>query len=199
MVERPILFNAEMVCAILDGRKSQTRRVIKPQPAEWYWIDSRVTMKWGNTIYNPNLGEPRIKMLCHCPYGVPGDWLWVRETWLRCLDCGAINYHATTGSACQACDSENIGRKKPSIHMPRWMSRIMLEIKTVRVERVQEISCLDIEAEGIPYHPNPQQLSYRNDNYQRLRDFRYVWDCLNATSGYGWDVNPWVWVVEFAT
>jgi hypothetical protein len=171
MKERPILFSGPMVRAILDGRKTQTRRAIRPPMP---WRDG-----WG-----VGLGE------YNCPYGQPGDRLWVRETWApKQWEKGAC-YRATgdlldTGH-CQW---------RPSIHMPRWASRITLEVIGVRVERLQDISEADAEAEGcepLPMCGGPEVGGY--NCYQS--GFELLWGSINGKLA-PWSSNPWVWVVEF--
>ena len=122
-----------------------------------------------------------------CPYGAPGDRLWVRETWDT--DGKTIAYRATTPET--TTDPEPM-RWRPSIHMPRWASRLTLAVTSVRVERVQEITEADARAEGI----EPQRSDYSGEDSNSLQ-FRDLWDSINAARGYGWAVNPWVWVVEF--
>ncbi len=180
MSEHPILFSAAMVKAILEGRKTQTRRVIKPQPIHNIKHREYIAVIDGSKK--------------QCPYGQPGDRLWVRETWQLSEEAGM--YYPETGrlpdTLCEyAADYSEVERKdggpwKPSIFMPRWASRITLEVVKVRVERLQDMSYEDAVAEGID-HIYPQG---------RLQ-FRMLWDSINAKRGYGWDVNPWVWVVEF--
>jgi hypothetical protein len=152
--ERGILFSAPMVRAILEGRKTQTRRVVKNQ-----------VRRDGYT----------------CPYGKPGDVLWVRETW-----CGdrfnGVGYRATDAQS---------GPWKPSIFMPRWASRITLEITDVQVERVHDINECDIVAEGIPF-PTDRYVSYE----ELLAAFRDLWDSINGKT-YPWASNPWVWALTF--
>lgn len=175
MIERPILFSAPMVLAILDGAKTQTRRVMKPQPEHsqfhswkgkyiydgehsmWCWKDILLENIWDF----PN-NEDRIELAKHSPYGVPGDRLWVRETWASAYMDGAW------GTAFRADGSFSLGKKrhekgphfhakelgphvrwKPSIFLPRCASRIVLEITDVRVQRLQEISEEDAIAEGV--------------------------------------------------
>ena len=142
-MEKPILFSGEMVRAILDGRKTQTRRVIKPQP-----MFSNVAVN-GMTLERQIAGEKAWLINHKCPYGKPGDTLWVRETWAshRYMDDTApseftpgaqmlpIFYRANYGSAL----SGDCGKWRPSIHMPRWASRLTLRVVDVRIERVQEI------------------------------------------------------------
>lgn len=192
MNERPILMNAFSVKAILNGRKTQTRRVIKPQPV--------LGQPWKNWTVDPEYMDlPRA----YCPYGIPGDRLWVRETW-NGEEMGktprAVVYRADVGDdwfqcPCGCGSRQQVTRWSPSIFMPRWASRILLDISRVRVERVRDISYEDIDAEGTP--PVPGQISYRNDYYQRLKDFEHLWDSLYAKRGFGWAINPWVWVIEW--
>lgn len=189
MAERPILFSAPMVQAILAGTKTQTRRVVKGK----YWFSD---------------GRPDLELL-RCPYGVPGDRLWVRETfWVEhdsdnfemspAFDCG-INLAEDDWARVWYCatDHEPNGEgpnddwaqfysKRPSIHMPRWASRITLEVTGMRVERVQDISEDDVYAEGVGHGRVSPQL-----------EFQELWDSINARRGFGWAVNPWVWCVEF--
>jgi hypothetical protein len=156
MSERPILFSAPMVRAILDGRKTQTRRVMKPQPStvddagRWY------RMKSG--------GESLMTSAYPCPYGKPGDYLWVRETWCVHKSYDSLNaarvYGAMGGDVAYCVDylatprqEDFWGRGRPSIHMPRWASRITLRITDIRVERLQDISEADAQAEGATMRP----------------------------------------------
>ena len=185
-MEHPILFSGEMVRAIMEGRKTQTRRVIKPQPND---IRESPFVKSG--IEDTHGYEIKRKY-------APGDRLWVRETWHQhssdddfCT--GEIHYRAT-----EIC----VGTKWiPSIFMPRWASRITLEVVSVRVERVQDISEEDALSEGISFW-KPKEMDNRPfeenfwTNYPQFA-FQNLWDSINAKRGYGWDVNPWVWVIEF--
>lgn len=147
--ERPIIFSGEMVRVILDGRKTQTRRVMKPQPPEW------CTEKFGYTMFTPEghisgrgwYEGQRAEKFFKCPYGKVGDRLWVREAWHGVHEDNQFqiyNYRADCP------DSENY-KWKPSIHMPRWASRILLEVTGVRAERVQDISESDAKAEGFDH------------------------------------------------
>jgi hypothetical protein len=175
MKEKPILFSGEMVRAILEGRKSQTRRVVKVRGvsddvAGWlHYMARAVDME--------------------CPYGKPGDRLWVRETWLR--DGDVTIYKADLAKV--LADSWN-GHWRPSIYMPRAASRIALEVIKVRVERVQDISHNDACIEGAPSEP---ELNDYGTGSIYIDWYANLWDKLNAKRGYGWKVNPWVWVVEF--
>jgi len=188
MKERPILFNTEMVKAVLDGRKTQTRRVIKPRPhGEYGHYDPSIGYRFK--------GGPNIK----CPYGETGDQLWVRESFsFHEKEDGedVVKYvdGTTKGGFEKSCYDYMVGRfgkLRPSIHMPKWASRITLEITNIRVERVQEINeSTEVDAEGTPnYNGVPSGAS--------ITDFKLLWDSINKSRGYGWEVNPWVWVIEF--
>ena len=189
MKERPILFSGPMVRAILEGRKTQTRRVDKVMQQGY-----EGTIGWG--IYH----------LKTCPYGVPGDRLWVRETCNISDTKDAVMYLGNGGKLgpTAPADSENWCRTWktcPSIHMPRWASRITLEIVNVRVEMVKEISEKDAEAEGVC--ATVVATTRTDDNgdsveiLTAIAPFSELWDSINAKRGYGWDANPWVWVIEF--
>lgn len=216
MTERPILFSGEMVRAILDGRKTQTRRVMKPQPkptlADYpgpagHW--------WPSQKHKSMLGVEqemqKWKGLAGsaCPYGDTGDTLWVRETWCQGADDGrqvplrmatlyrADGEHVTLSDGDGFTQTNRDGSEKspwrPSIHMPRWASRITLRITDVRVERLQDISEHDARAEG---------MSSEWDDYERYgqsEPYRYgfsaIWNTINGPGA--WDDNPWVWVLSF--
>uniref|UniRef100_A0A6M3LFQ3 ASCH domain-containing protein n=1 Tax=viral metagenome TaxID=1070528 RepID=A0A6M3LFQ3_9ZZZZ len=197
--ERPIIMSTPMVKAILDGRKTMTRRVIKPQPTKTGYVqicleDGRVSWPY---LYTPaRVGFKEKEMLC--PYGQVGDRLWVRETfyiqeWLGkpLSELQPLHYKADGNT-----DSLEDYAAKPSIHMPRWASRITLEITEVRVERVQEITTKDAVNEGCPKGATIDL----HDNLQApavIHWFANLWDSLNAKRGYGWDISPWVWVISF--
>jgi hypothetical protein len=200
MIERPILFSDEMVCAILDGRKTQTRRVIKPQESlRFNPIVLNGYAGWENLHGNPR----------PCPYGKSGDRLWVRETFVVSPPCWAGEYSSDYNIR----DDRDNGRiiyyladnkpgvlenarqyklsVKASIHMPRWASRILLEVISVRVGRVQDITEDDAEKEGMTYYGETLDEPTPKEKFAKL------WNTINAKRGYGWDVNPWVWVIEF--
>jgi hypothetical protein len=203
MNEHPILFSGEMVRAILEGRKTQTRRVIKGVDGGDKFLAFGI---YGKALFTDNIlnivsGKPH-DFLVRCPYGLPGDRLWVRETWQMIyermdgqrfthpIDNARqrwVEYAATSRD-------EEPPRWKPSIHMPRKCSRLTLEIVNIRVERVKDITAMDCIAEGI-------MRSAADEIHQRALDEKYVyqelWDKINAARGYGWEVNPWVWVIEF--
>lgn len=225
MKERPILFSGAMVCALLDGRKTQTRRIVKlphNNPlGQWEPITfggenggrtaSGETVPLQGGIWHTRTGDCLMS-----PHGQPGDRLWVRET-AKCgfrseqppqnKGCIGVDYQAGGGLMRDyAIDrqedfpwfpsrSHNVDgttRWAPAIHMPRWASRITLEVTGVRVERLQEISTEDCIAEGM------SSTLREHDACVNLRDdYRQLWDSLNAERGYGWDINPWVWAVEF--
>lgn len=173
MTDRPILFSAPMVRAILDGRKTQTRRRIRCQ--------SDLDFDDGWPLAEDECG---IWARISCPYGQRGDRLWVRETWAKIPE-GEIVFRATD----PAWDDEKTGLSwKPSSHMPRAFSRITLEITDIRVERLQDISRGDAMAEGCPFAnmadcPDPRQW------------YADLWEQINGAGS--WDANPWVWVIGF--
>lgn len=207
MKERPILFKAPMVQAILSGQKTQTRRVIKPQPQ---MVANRTIEPWsGNALDLQRLLEKSGK---HCPYGQPGDRLWVREKFQSILAPGvefgdanwktgagyAIGYPATDGiQECIDEDDNITARCKPPIHMPRWASRILLEVVGVRVERLQDISEADAIAEGVTQTNDPNYFSIDGKclGLNARESYANLWESINGTGSI--DDNPWVWVVEF--
>lgn len=218
--ERPILFSAPMVRAILEGRKTVTRRAVKIQPRSKADIGS----------YGP--GQPFIrnsdvtKPNPECPYGRTGDRLWVRETWycnhsevqkgpyLQPADMQDVDQAREDGDLVYAADGLNPYEQdqptwKPSIHMPRWASRILLEITDVRAERLQDISEEQAVAEGLiwqgqengkefyshaerQYPPGSHQ-QFGISGTDAVSAFRNLWTSV----GGDWQSNPWVWVVEF--
>lgn len=197
--EHPILFKGEMVQAILDGRKTQTRRVIKLADGRLP-DESDIPAHYGNEIltYIMDFSKtyPFWKQL-DCPYGKPGDRLWVRETWG--YSCGVYGNPPECNASCimYKADDNNAtnpddGRWRPSIHLPRWASRIDLEITDVRVEQVQDITPRDAFAEGVR-----DNYLHQAPDWMDRQAFQELWDKINKPRGYGWDVNPWVWVVEF--
>ena len=169
MTERPILFNGEMVRALIDGRKTQTRRIVKPKHA------CRIS---GHTSEHVNASSFVAE---HSPYGQPGEQLWVREAFgvvdARYPSGPAIIYRATHECTVIGCPCKQTSFWRVSIHMPRSASRITLDVKDVCVERLQEIS--DPTAEGV-------------DDMEAFRD---LWERLNGI--YSFSNNPWVWVVSF--
>ena len=207
MTERPILFSAPMVSAILAGRKTQTRRIVKP-PIGWSsgHVHSSANGEWGLYLDRPHAGP--YQHIGKCPFGVPGNHLWVREAWAP----SEYSYEDRSVSDlplnCQIAylaDGKLSGdRYRTSTHMPRWASRITLEITGVRVERLQEISYADAEAEGIEFSESSEQArewrEYSADDWTScpIDSFASLWGKIHADDGpNGWAGNPWVWVIEF--
>jgi len=217
--ELPILFNGEMVRAILDGGKMQTRRPIKPQPRFAQWIDGTTTLCWKHCIYNPYKGDAEDQIALKSPFGVPGDRLWVRETTRRRSggigpDAWGWAYASYTATLTPVMYGGSNRRMLwwyskdtcPSIHMPRRASRITLEVERVWCERVKEISKEDAIAEGIEvteffdggaaYVSHPaKDVSYLE--HDPTTAFLLLWDSIYAAKGFGWDSNPWVFGCEF--
>ena len=202
MKERPILFSGPMVRAILEGRKTQTRRIVKKSRKEFCDINGL-----GHAVFTDNnITYQELK----CPYGQEGDRLWVRETWatdypeklkLEIWE-GGQNLDWIMHRAHSDNVHENLGiRWRPSIHMPRWASRITLEVTGVRVERLQDISEEDAIAEGI----QPSELGEAaSASLQLIKgeqwpaavlQYAELWQSINGPGS--WEANPWVWVVEF--
>lgn len=187
MPERPILFSAPMVRALLADTKTQTRRVVNPLTAD------RIN-------HCPGFLEDLLYV--SCPYGQPGDRLWVREAhwWFKDEHDPVTGYFPpklTAEDVEYRADGDD-GRKvwRPSIHMPRWASRITLEITGVRVERMQDISEADALAEGIRLLNGRYTFNGGMHESRTARDsFRALWESINGAGS--WDANPWVWVVEF--
>lgn len=230
MKERPILFSAPMVRAILEGRKTQTRRTITPGKSQTAWLSPETIHGkvvrwtegpggwWAMEVEGGHIGSVR------CPYGQRGDRLWVRETWAAVPNtAGCEKYGAGFDPKRSEAEQYRAGvvfepegyryratwekthgaRWHPSIHMPRKASRILLEVVSVRVERLQEISEADAQAEGVeqfpgsPYwkgemHPKKGVPKSRPSARNAYRD---LWESINGKGN--WDANPWVWVVEF--
>lgn len=226
MTERGMIFNAEMVRAILDGRKTQTRRIMKVQPesnqlglllitdstrhsdiGKYHWAESNAT---GNHV--------RSKLFS-CPFGAVGDQIWVRETFQGPLfdyelmdeyleDSSKFEkpefcqYAADGGHRPEYQDADDNLRHgwRPSIHMPRWASRILLEITDVRVDRLNAISEEDARAEGIIDGGclncgEPEPCGCANPEPDATDAFAYLWQSIYGQEN--WNANPWVWVIEF--
>jgi len=235
MRERPILFSGPMVRALLSGTKTQTRRVGSVQRDDYVNLGvERVTHATKGAVLLatyaafPGRGTARWG-ICECPYGVPGDRLWVKETFstdaITLYPCPTAWYRATDQlesdgvhdcpkqsrgnyADCLTCWEERVGRKfkwKPSIFMPRAASRITLEIVSVRVERLQEISEADAVAEGIKHdhvwdreNSKSERLTYDGcgETFATAREaYRHLWISIHGPES--WALNPWVWVVEF--
>lgn len=242
---RPILFSAPMIRAILDGRKTVTRRVAEPlnnplpEDANRAFkliggnVHASITQEdrsvgdpnglttWGAPIVDGGWVEIRVGKgkngegnPYRCPYGKPGDLLWVRETHQRYdrrtesrMVLAGVQYRADDSWECsgKAADLPNDGRWRPSIHMFRWASRLTLRVESVGVERVQEISAEEAKAEGIERVSDEYNLwkHYQNPRFNDgngcdpRTSFKSLWDSINAARGYGWESNPWVWRVGF--
>lgn len=211
MKERPILMNGAMVRAVLDGRKTQTRRIVKMKQSDW-------CKEIKGDCWHPNdIAEWRLQgdrwfglmgwytlAFSDCPYGQPGDRLWVRETHLPKAS-GTI-YRADFSEFEAAGMGGMYGGWKPSIFCKREHSRILLEITGVCVERLQKISYEDALAEGVQdmtalLHDEwkPLEGESGNDCARRLhwpqRQYERLWESINGTGS--WDAKPWVWVIEF--
>ena len=180
---KPILFSTPMVQAILEGRKTQTRRVITPEPG--------THNNDGTIISNvPPCGF--LHWINKAPYQ-PDDILWVRETWQRCRDDEFCYFVDELINNVTYIDEDDEPLKwKPSIHMPRAAARIFLRVTDVRVERLQDISIEDCYSEGISIEKHECGCPV-----QEITTYKKLWDSINAKRGYGWDTNPWVWVYEF--
>jgi hypothetical protein len=202
MRERPIIFSAESVNAILAGRKAKTGRVIMPQPECWdFTLGLRCRSSHGFELRNGQIhcvdcgkqfqysvsGQDTVRSV-KCPFGVHGDKLWVREAFYHYeSDIVPCTYYKTQGG-------EDVFKWKSPMFMPRKYSRLTLEIVNVRCERLKDILPCDIQKEGCPY-------KYSGFDPEQAPDWdawmKYHWDALNAKRGYDWDSNPWVWVLEF--
>lgn len=210
MKERPILFSAPMVRALLDGSKTQTRRALRKQfkpdavPAEMpstdpiggWVVDGHSGVWWCDAASNPDESV-------RCPYGQPGDRLWVRETWRTVTGADDIpprnmmNVEQFTTYEADEPKPSGMGKLRPSMFMPHWASRITLEITRVRVERLKDISQADAIAEGAPpSHPSIDRVS-REFGYADFSRSWYaqLWESINGPGT--WEQNPWVWVIEF--
>ena len=210
MKERGMIFNAEMVRALLSGRKTQTRRIIKPQPEAT--LSGSLSGKWLSRPLN-GLLLPKIEDIAiHCPFGSVGDRIWVREAFRvhsRATDVATLVYKASERNSwteqthrvpVSVCNKPATPEKwTPSLHMPRWASRILLEITDVRVERLNAINEHDAQAEGVAklrggfwkhYQPGwtQHQLSARGS-------FVTLWKSIYGDES--WNTNPWVWVIKF--
>ncbi len=224
MKERPILFSGAMVRALLAGTKTQTRRVMKPQPTGFVGGPG-VQLRNGSPAPLVPIDEdagPYGREI-RCPYGQPGDRLWVRESWaevprhepqtdedLPYREDGRIVVYAADphweGSRQFLCADGVLRwarpeRWRPSIHMPRWASRITLQIASVRVERLQEISIEDAKAEGA-WGPDDSIVQKVADYFgtdifsaNPRKAFQMLWESINGPDS--WAANPWVWAVEF--
>lgn len=218
----PIPYKPKMMCALLEDRKTQTRRIVKPQPeGQWQFETGEGGGYRLGTILSPHPKKGRFGIftrkeihpgsdkfsfdLIPSPYGGPGDLLWVREAWaldfqLDDMKPSAVSYlepvyyFANDKVRVRTCAMIRPGKKRISYHMPRWASRVTLEIIDVRVERLQEISDEDAKAEGCDNIAT--EAARKMGWYEKpRRAFRRLWEQINGAES--WDTNPLVWVVEF--
>lgn len=204
MKERPIIFSGEDVRAILDDRKTKTRRVIKPQA--WSYLNDVLGQRQIYARSSPeDFGDPTP---IRCPYGNPDDHLWVRETWAKIYDTeegeeekgpfhfeykASADFKYPGGWSDDEGDNPDCAKWKPSIHMPRSAARLILEVESVRADRLQEISEEDALAEGFSIGH-----SLYDSSLPLVRGmFAQLWDSINAKRGYPWKSNCWVWIIGF--
>lgn len=205
MADRPILFSGPMVRALLAGTKTQTRRPVKYPVADgkhgWHPVPTGFEFRPG--------GSDRPV----CPYGRPGDRLWVREAWRAPAEFNSVKPSDLTASSTALLgtpivyeasrhESVQFGKLRPSMFMPRWACRLELEITGVRVERLQDISDADAAAEGTPCYVCGEPMTGISEadchcfhRKAMASDYRALWENINGAGS--WDANPWVWVVEF--
>ena len=225
--EHPIIFSAPMVRAILSGAKTQTRRIVTPRPPDLTEEQLRRGQRYGLMAAPAAWGKPSRFIVSgdvqavrehqtwlanhgiDCPYGAPGDRLWVRETFAserqEQAGTGAVRWLHPDGDRCGASYRADADREadhvrwKPAIHLPRCLSRITLEVTGVRVERLQAISEEDARAEGVQPLPIKGTLNGEPMTgmvFDPRMTFALLWDTINGKRA-SWRSNPWVWVVEF--
>lgn len=209
MAIKPILFNTEMVRAILDGRKSCTRRLVKPEPQGYFEVSEEPLY-----IYDTDGNQGKITP----PYQ-PGDILYVRETWHKYIkrvgkgeSCRFAEFYGYRASVANSEDADEPWR--PSIHMPKEAARIWLKVTDVKVERLQEMKPVDVIKEGAypdcwdclnTYEESGSQCCYGTEEQCSqcdgvMMEWEKLWNSTIKKSdldSYGWDANPWVWVIEF--
>ena len=216
MTERPIIMSGNHLGLILDGTKTQTRRVISLDEPIGNDVSLYLSKGYLSAIHPKNFRgwfyvcDKKGKKV-KCPYGQVGDRLWVRENFIYgggdydnrtcyiryAVDNVEVKYKIPDGyswdKTCKWCYTKLDGSHpvRPSIHMPRWASRILLEITDIRVERLQEMTLGDVKAEGMTTREGQNIVYGLFDNFQAL------WDSLNAKRGYSWETNPWVWCLSF--
>lgn len=219
--ERGMIFNGEMVLAILDGRKTQTRRIVKPQPE----LTKGSGFSWKGAVFGAGSDDRETnRNFAHvkCPHGKPGDRIWVRETWQAINDSvdeyGHVEERTYAPSIPKEKNTywhtvyqEHFGSEsredrgfpwRPAIHMPRWASRILLEITDVHVERLHSISDRDALAEGLfqlpasgryCLQPGMQYFGMASHNAKEV--YSWLWESIYGEES--WQANPWVWVIKF--
>lgn len=223
IVERPMIFNGVMIPSLLDGTKTQTRRLVKPIPEYntgcYYWKTKCLCCHAGKWKINPDVIQA-------CPYGKVGDKLWVRETWKPHAshwfnegggeeESFSVSYKAGGSRSPEPPHDYCLPDREgwlPSTHMPRWASRILLEITDIRIERLKDITREDAIAEGIEGEPCDQTIAWKDYlnpkqwgfpewgddcDTAAIDSYRSLWNMLNAKKGFGWEVNSFVWVIEF--
>lgn len=197
--EKPIPFSAPMIQAVLADSKTQTRRIMKPQP---------IAMVGGGAIpcssFAPAAGQGQRYKPIACPYGKVGDQLWVREAWRAPASCNHLPPRSISDSEAVRFIADEVagpdpgfGKGRPGMFMPRWASRLQLELTEVRAERLQDISQADAIAEGAPpSHSSIDRISreFGFDDFPRSW-YAQLWDDINGAGS--WAANPWVWVVSF--
>ncbi len=212
MKERPILFSGPLVRALLEGRKTQTRRLLKSEPparGDGQIVRVRHGDQRGSFVYLDFDGVPGLSWRPYggaptqpfpdvqrcCPYGLPGDRLWVKETFGPCA--GGVVYRANDIGGSVSCPDG--GRWKPSIFMPRWASRLSLEVTSNRLERLQDITEDDAKAEGVTTERQQGKMNGEPATlypFTHRQAFIWLWDAINGKKA-PWASNPWVWVVCF--
>jgi hypothetical protein len=196
--ERPIIFSGPMVQAVLEGRKTMTRRVCHPQPCPEFLARGAVAVvpQWPLQDGVRWFMADGCSELIKCAYGRPGDRLWVRETFREVGEAKAEELRCAWAYRADG-EHGNVLRWKPAIFMPRWASRLTLGITAVRVERLQDITEQDAIAEGVPRHDS----RYLGGDWLRrlagpILAFADIWDSINDKR-CPWSSNPWVWVISF--
>jgi hypothetical protein len=199
--ERPMLYSTEMVESIIEGLKTKTRRIVKENGEAWKWLEPG--------MFTPDFVANPDNHLC--PYGNPGDIIWVREMLYQNGELG-LEYVAGKETIDESIIPNDYGpyggsysfRKIPSIHMPKWAARIWLEITDIKVERLHNISQQDAIAEGIAItwlRDDPFECLYKNyindgqGSLMPCQSFRSLWKSINGDESF--NANPWVWVISF--
>ena len=191
MTDRPMLFKGDMVCAILDGKKTMTRQLYKPPNGGVQW----------NLRDIPGMRQ----ILRNCPYGQVGDRIWVRESWQAWAECDKIKADQLPVDARLRLNYPADGntwpnRIRPSIHMPRWASRLTLEITDIKIERLQDISDNECKLEGVSItnYDGVIPVCHVDGHFHHTLlqgSFALLWESINGQDS--WAANPWVWVICF--
>lgn len=213
-MSKPILFNTQMVRAILEGRKTVTRRVVKTQHKDacGFYVTTRKSDGAFMGVYDYDENEKMFESLQTPPYWV-NDVLYVRETYMEAgcklcevhecyggVDCAKYWYKADMAESDLDEIKEDKLKWRPSIHMPREAARIFLRVKSVRVERLQDITEEQVEAEGISVDLTVNDIEEKS--FKKFVDFSELWNSTikpDQLKTYGWESNPYVWVIEFET